>query len=85
MLQSAQTAKPRNSAKMDRPRFRRAITRPTEAHWPSSSGFQPSIQRPGRRVSGAASSTGAVLASVMTWGAMGTSGWTGGSVDADAR
>src|SRR3954453_1427921 len=53
MLHTAQTPKPRNSAKIDRPRFRLAIDLPTDAHWPASSGFQPSIQRPGRVVIGA--------------------------------
>ena len=55
MLHSAQTANPRNSAKIDRPEVA-AGDRPGRrtAHWPPSSGFQPSIQRPGRWVSGAA-------------------------------
>ena len=53
MLHRAQTAKPRNSAKIDQPRLRRAVGRPTEVHWSGFSGSQPSIQRPGRWVSSA--------------------------------
>ena len=45
---SCHTTKPRNSAKIDQLRLRRAIGRPTVSHWVSSSGFQWSIQRPGR-------------------------------------
>jgi len=48
MLQSAQTAKPRNSAKMDSQRLRRAMGRPVVAHWVGFSGSHPSIHRPGR-------------------------------------
>ncbi len=50
MLHSCQTMKPRNSAKIDQRRLRRAIARPCEAQKAASSGFQPSIHRPGRRV-----------------------------------
>ena len=92
MLHSAQTANPRNSANTDRPRLRRAMTRPTAAHWPASSGFQPSIQRPGRCVSGAAcwagavSRTGAVPVPVASWCRHADLRRTGGvCVDDDAR
>ena len=51
MLQSCQTTKPRNSAKIDHLRLRLAMARPTRFHWPVSSAFQPSIHRPGRCVS----------------------------------
>src|SRR6478609_3004880 len=82
MLHDAQTANPRNSANTDRPRLRRAMTRPTAAHWPPSSGFQPSIHRPGRWTSGAGavSRTGAVPVPVASWVAMRTSGGRVGSV-----
>src|SRR4051812_15632961 len=48
MLQSCQTMKPRNSAKIDHRRLRPAMTLPTAAHWPAFSGCQLSIQCPGR-------------------------------------
>src|SRR5690349_23695048 len=59
MLQSCQTTKPRNSAKIDQFRFRRAIARPWDDHWAVSSGFQWSIQRPGRVARAGAVDSGA--------------------------
>src|SRR6478752_5900899 len=50
MLHSCQTMKPRNSAKIDQPRFRRATERPSDCQKSESSGSQPSIQLPGLRV-----------------------------------
>ena len=50
MLHSCQMMNPRNSAKIDQPRFRRAIGRPSASQKAESSGFQPSTHRPGRRV-----------------------------------
>src|SRR6187431_3721669 len=50
MLHSCQMMKPRNSAKIDHWRLRRAIGRPSDSQNPESSGFQPSTHRPGRRV-----------------------------------
>jgi len=48
MLHRAHTANPRNSAKIDQIRLRRAMSRPSWIHWSRCSGFQFSIQRPGR-------------------------------------
>ena len=55
-----QTTKPRNSAKIDQRRLRRAMLRPADAHWVSSSGSQWSIQRPGRNARAGAVVVGAV-------------------------
>lgn len=51
-----QTTNPRNSAKIDHRRLRAAMALPSLAHWVGFSGFQLSIQRPGRCVSCAACS-----------------------------
>src|SRR6478609_7043288 len=48
MDHSCQTTKPRNSAKMDQLRLRRAIERPWDSHWCLFSASQLAIQRPGR-------------------------------------
>ncbi|CAH0327316.1 hypothetical protein SRABI128_05982 [Microbacterium sp. Bi128] len=45
---SCQTTKPRNSAKMDQFRLRRAIERPADSHCSLFSASQLAIQRPGR-------------------------------------
>src|SRR6476661_7244085 len=45
---SCQTTKPRNSAKMDQFRLRRAIERPVDSHCSLFSASQLAIQRPGR-------------------------------------
>ena len=55
MLQSCQTTKPRNSAKIDHTRLRLAIARPGPSHCARFSGSHPSIQRPRRCTSPAAS------------------------------
>ena len=47
MDQSCQTTKPRNSAKMDQFRLRRAMERPAVSHCSLFSAFQLAIQRPG--------------------------------------
>jgi hypothetical protein len=51
MLHSCHTEKPRNSAKIEGHRFRRAIARPFPAQNEESSGSQTSIQRPRRGAS----------------------------------
>src|SRR5687768_16655304 len=48
MDQSCQTTKPRNSAKMDQFRLRRAMVRPADSHCSLFSASQLAIQRPGR-------------------------------------
>src|SRR6476469_9238094 len=48
MDHSCQTTKPRNSAKMDQFRLRRAMARPAASHCSLSSASQLAIQRPGR-------------------------------------
>src|SRR5688500_13436097 len=59
MDQSCQTTKPRNSAKMDQLRLRRAIERPWDSHWCLFSASQLAIQRPGRTSRAGASMAGA--------------------------
>ena len=61
MLHSCQMMNPRNSAKIDQPRLRRAMARPDAAQNVGFSAFQPSIQRPGRWVSATGASAGAVV------------------------
>ena len=51
MLHSCQTEKPRNSAKIDGHRLRRATRRPFAAQNDASSGSQSSIHRPRRGAS----------------------------------
>src|SRR5690349_8504719 len=48
MDQSCHTTKPRNSAKMDQFRLRRAMERPADSHCSLFSASQLAIQRPGR-------------------------------------
>src|SRR5690606_22839995 len=66
---SCQTTKPRNSAKIDQPRFRRAMARPWPSHCTWSSGFQWSIQRPGL-VTSAAAGAAWTAAGATCWGAV---------------
>ena len=56
---SCQTTNPRNSAKIDQRRLRRAMARPSVAHCTSFSGSQLSIHRPGLVASAGASVSGA--------------------------
>src|SRR3954466_9176787 len=65
MLQSCQTMKPRNSAKIDQPRLRRAIEAPAAAHWVAFSGCQPSIHRPARWTSGASGASPSAVVEVL--------------------
>ena len=64
MLHSCQTTKPRNSAKIDQPRFRLAIRLPWDCQNAGSSGVHPSSQRPGLIV-GACAGVGPVMVEVM--------------------
>jgi hypothetical protein len=70
MLQSCQPTTPWNSAKIDQFRFRRAIARPWEDHWAVSSGFQWSIQRPGRVARAGAVDSGAAWGGAPCGGAV---------------
>ena len=84
---SCQTTNPRNSAKIDQRRLRRAMARPSVAHCTSSSGSQWSIHRPGLVASagvvglggsgGGATCGGAVL----TVSVIGASGGVGHGVE----
>src|SRR5215218_816326 len=49
MDQSCHTTKPRNSAKIDQLRLRRAMVRPADSHCSLFSATQLAIQRPGRK------------------------------------
>src|SRR5689334_18428304 len=64
---SCQTTKPRNSAKMDQLRLRRAMERPCDSHWCLFSASQLAIQRPGRSSRAGASAVVAAARSRELW------------------